>query len=453
MKLFGRTLELKKAVKAPVPVSSASAGAGMVQGLAANGGTFIIDPLTLRPIDRNHVDAWTTEIVGICLSKLAGAFKLAPMIVQAPSSNSSDDTAWKEIPSHPLTLAGRFCNDDYTRGQLWEATIISLFGSKDGCAYWHKIRNGGGRVIGFVYLPHMLIEPQSNDQYRVITHYKYSPPNGTPISIPSEDIVHFRIGANIRDMRFGYSPVGLTSVLGDEACSKATYWLLDNMGMVPYLITPKTGEAEPAPGFFDQVKDFFKRVGKGETRGQIPALGTSVDVHQLGLSPDDMAVDQIWMQFATRICSAFGMDPMVIGLPSASKTYSNYQEAIKAFFQGTVQSLKSELGEQLDRQCLGPDFGQPQNRVYWDYSEVWFLKDDFNKKLDSLAKAFAANAIKRSVLLASMGYEFGPEDEVYYAESTLGTTGAIDNAVKGLQKTLDMRAQWERQQEEYANPD
>jgi HK97 family phage portal protein len=449
MKLFG--IELKKAMKAPVAVSTAR-GTGFVQGIGAQGSNFIIDPITLQTIDGASIDAWTTEVVKICISKTAGAFKLAPMIVQSPSSNSSDSTAWKEIPKHPLVDAEQFCNDDYTSSQLWEATITSLFASSEGCAYWHKVRNAGKRVIGFYYLPHMLVEPQSNDTSRLVTHYKYTPPGGTPQTIKAEDIVHFRLGVNIRDMRYGCSPLGLTSVIGDEECSMATYWILKNMGMVPYLVTPKTGDAAPSPGFFDQIRDFFKRVGTGEARGQVPALGTSVDVHKLGMSPDEMAVDKVWNQFTTRICAAFGMDPMVAGFASESKTYSNYQEAIKAFYQGTIAQLQKDLGKQLMRQCLGPDFGQPENRVSWDESEVWFLKEDFNRKLESLSKAFMANAIKRSVLLASMSYESGPEDEVYYSESTAGGNEALAKSAGRLQKMVAMRAEWERNQEQYADP-
>jgi hypothetical protein len=57
----------------------------------------------------------------------------------------------------------------------------------DGNAYWRKIRNSIGDVLGYWYLPHWLVSPQRPPGMSTIftSHYRYTPvAGGVPEDIP-----------------------------------------------------------------------------------------------------------------------------------------------------------------------------------------------------------------------------------------------------------------------------
>jgi HK97 family phage portal protein len=58
---------------------------------------------------------------------------------------------------------------------------------------------------------------------------------------------------------------------------------------------------------------------------------------------------------AREIALAFGVPPMLLGIPG-DNTYSNYQEANRVFWRGTVLPLASRIGSSLTH-WLAPAFG------------------------------------------------------------------------------------------------
>jgi HK97 family phage portal protein len=58
---------------------------------------------------------------------------------------------------------------------------------------------------------------------------------------------------------------------------------------------------------------------------------------------------------AREIALAFGVPPMLLGIPG-DNTYSNYQEANRVFWRGTVLPLASRVGASLTH-WLAPVFG------------------------------------------------------------------------------------------------
>ena len=86
----------------------------------------------------------------------------------------------------------------------------------------------------------------------------------------------------------------------------------------------------------------------------------------MGFSPSDMEFQKTKEAAARDIAIAFGVPPMLVGIPGDA-TYANYQEANRAFFRLTVlplatrvtaalsQWLQSFTGEQID---LRPDLDQ-----------------------------------------------------------------------------------------------
>jgi HK97 family phage portal protein len=75
----------------------------------------------------------------------------------------------------------------------------------------------------------------------------------------------------------------------------------------------------------------------------------------MSLSPKDMDFLEAKHAAAREIALAFGVPPMLLGIPG-DNTYSNYQEANRVFFRGTVLPLAARIGASLS-QWLAPAFG------------------------------------------------------------------------------------------------
>ena len=95
-------------------------------------------------------------------------------------------------------------------------------------------------------------------------------------------------------------------------------------------------------------------------------LEGGLDWKPMGFSPSDMEFQKTKEAAARDIAIAFGVPPMLMGIPGDA-TYANYQEANRAFFRLTVlplatrvtaalgQWLSSFTGEQIE---LRPDLDQ-----------------------------------------------------------------------------------------------
>jgi HK97 family phage portal protein len=75
----------------------------------------------------------------------------------------------------------------------------------------------------------------------------------------------------------------------------------------------------------------------------------------MSLTPKDMDFLDAKHNAAREIALAFGVPPMLLGIPG-DNTYANYQEANRAFFRATVLPIAGRIGAALS-QWLAPAFG------------------------------------------------------------------------------------------------
>ncbi|MFW6331498.1 MAG: phage portal protein [Gemmatimonadota bacterium] len=68
---------------------------------------------------------------------------------------------WERTEDHALEMLLEQPNPFYDGDALWSATLVSYL--LEGDAYWQKVRNAYGDVIGLWYLPHFLVEPVRED--------------------------------------------------------------------------------------------------------------------------------------------------------------------------------------------------------------------------------------------------------------------------------------------------
>ncbi len=93
---------------------------------------------------------------------------------------------------------------------------------------------------------------------------------------------------------------------------------------------------------FNRLKNELEEGYTGSTRAGRPMLlEGGLDWKAMGYSPRDMDFMQAKNGAAREIALAFGVPPMLLGIPG-DNTYSNYQEANRAFWRQTVLPLANK---------------------------------------------------------------------------------------------------------------
>jgi HK97 family phage portal protein len=111
--------------------------------------------------------------------------------------------------------------------------------------------------------------------------------------------------------------------------------------------TPKDGQGSLTDDQFARLKAEMEASYQGaKNAGRPMLLEGGLDWKSMGLGPKDMVLDETKNSAARDICLAFGVPPMLIGIPG-DNTYSNYSEARLAFWEDTVLPLTAKVMDPL----------------------------------------------------------------------------------------------------------
>ncbi|MFN7053834.1 MAG: phage portal protein, partial [Gemmobacter sp.] len=121
--------------------------------------------------------------------------------------------------------------------------------------------------------------------------------------------------------------------------------LLDNAARPSGAIVYKgaDGGGTMAPDQFDRLVGELEANHQGaRNAGRPMLLEGGLDWKPMGFSPSDMEFHETKLAAAREIATAFGVPPMLIGIPGDA-TYANYQEANRAFYRLTVLPLVGKV--------------------------------------------------------------------------------------------------------------
>jgi HK97 family phage portal protein len=149
-----------------------------------------------------------------------------------------------------------------------------------------------------------------------------------------------------QDDHYGFSPLQAAAVAIDvhnsaSAWSKA---LLDNAARPSGAIVYRGPEgAQLTPDQYDRLVAEMEAHHQGaRNAGRPMLLEGGLDWKPMGFSPSDMEFHQTKQAAAREIAIAFGVPPMLLGIPGDA-TYANYQEANRAFYRLTVLPLAARV--------------------------------------------------------------------------------------------------------------
>lgn len=160
---------------------------------------------------------------------------------------------------------------------------------------------------------------------------------------------------------YGMSPLEAGAVAVDvhNAGSVWNKALLDNAARPSGALVYRGPESAPnlTAEQFIRLKDQLEKEYEGaHNAGRPLLLEGGLDWLQMSLTPADMDFIDAKHVAAREIALAFGVPPMLLGIPG-DNTYANYREANLAFWRQTVLPLSDKLAQALTN-WLGPRFGE-----------------------------------------------------------------------------------------------
>ncbi len=164
---------------------------------------------------------------------------------------------------------------------------------------------------------------------------------------------------NPLDDYYGLSPLeaAATAVDTHNAAAKWNKALLDNAARPSGALVYAGAEgAVMADAQFERLKkELGDQYAGTANAGRPMLLEGGLDWKAMSLSPKDMDFMEAKHSAAREIALAFGVPPMLLAIPG-DNTYSNYAEANRVFWRGSVLPLANRIGAALT-QWLAPSFG------------------------------------------------------------------------------------------------
>ncbi|MBT2131139.1 phage portal protein [Aliiroseovarius lamellibrachiae] len=208
-----------------------------------------------------------------------------------------------------------------------------------------------------------------------------------------------------QDDHYGLSPLqaAATAIDVHNAASSWSKALLDNAARPSGAIVYKglDGQAQMSADQYDRLLNEMESHHVGaRNAGRPMLLEGGLDWKPMGFSPSDMEFQKTKEAAAREIAQAFGVPPMLIGIPGDA-TYANYQEASRAFYRLTVVPLVTRVAASVghwlseftgEAVFLKPDLDQvpalaaERDQQWKRVSEASFLSDAEKRVILGLPK-------------------------------------------------------------------
>lgn len=188
------------------------------------------------------------------------------------------------------------------------------------------------------------------------------------------------------DETYGFSPVAaaLRAIEIHNAGACWTKSLLDNAARPSGALIYKGPEGSPglSDDQFTRLKSEMENAYSGAANAGRPmVLEGGLDWRAMSFTPNDMDFAGIRNAAAREIALAFGVPPMLLGIPG-DNTYSNYREANLAFWRATILPLVASTAASLSG-WLCPRYGDGL-RIDSDVDDVAALAIDRESTWDKL---------------------------------------------------------------------
>ena len=208
--------------------------------------------------------------------------------------------------------------------------------------------------------------------------YSWSDTLGYMHTSPVTDIVHFR-DLNAKGLVFGYprAASALNDIIGDDEASQFVRQTVTNSGapLSWALVHEDTTLAEAQAA---EAAYYEKMVVRGN-RGRFTFLGGVKDIKSTSFNLRDLEFPDLRRVSREDICAAFGVDPRIVGIASASSDAGlsgvQYTEARIRLVQQTVEPMLRYFESELNF-WFAPEYGDVYLRYDPDELKALIENDD-----------------------------------------------------------------------------
>ncbi|RBW60211.1 phage portal protein [Ruegeria sp. A3M17] len=274
---------------------------------------------------------------------IAEAAAALPLVLQ-------DQTQRYDV--HPIISLMRRPNAAQGRAELMEALFGQLLLS--GNAYVEAAQAEDGLPIELHVLrsDRMSVVPGADGWPKA---YDYTA-GGKTHRFPANAICHIK-SFHPQDDHYGFSPMQAAAMAIDvhNSASRWSKSLLDNAARPSGALVWKGGDGHGvmAEDQFRRLSDEIEQNYRGaRNAGRPMVLEGGLDWKPMGFSPSDMEFQKTKEAAAREIALAFGVPPMLLGI-QGDATYSNYQEANRAFYRLTVLPLVTRVAAAVSEWLVG----------------------------------------------------------------------------------------------------
>ncbi|MCW5591047.1 MAG: phage portal protein [Burkholderiales bacterium] len=313
-------------------------------------------------------------VVHSCIRVITDIVSSVPLVVHRERGNADS-----RVPEdHPLQKLLDYPAPRITARQLRARFCVDFLGY--GNSLWHSLRlSKFGLPVNLRPINAEAIQNVWVDNEGDAARYQFSDWNGVVQTAEAKDVIHFRDLEMPRPYYpdvFGYprGAAALESIVTDMEASSYTRQVVKNDGTPTLAVMLEDGRDQEDA---DVMKARYReRVVKRGMRGD-PAFWAGVkDVKSLGFNLTDLEFPDLRRVNREDICSAFGVDPRIIGIGTASSDGGlsgvQYQEARRRLVQMQVEPILVVLCDDLNA-WLAPEFGdlwiEPDHDILRDLIE------------------------------------------------------------------------------------
>lgn len=330
-----------------------------------------------------------------CVKMTAEAVAAVPLVLRNPEHSYS---------IHPVLDLLKRPNPTQGRADFFEAFIGQLLLSGDAYLEAANAEEGAPKELYVLRSDRMRVVPGADGWPAAYEYSVGSRKHRFNMQGDLKPILHIKT-FHPTDDHYGLSPMQ-SAAMALDVHSSACKWskaLLDNAARPSGAIIYKGVDGQGALGH-DQYERLVSEIETNHSgarnAGRPMLLEGGLDWKQMGFSPSDMEFQKTKESAAREVALAFGVPPMLLGLPG-DNTFANYQEANRAFFRQTVLPMATKvansiavwLSEYLDEEIdLKPDLdGIPalasERESQWKrISEATFLSDAEKREMLGLSK-------------------------------------------------------------------
>ena len=297
-------------------------------------------------------------VVHACIRVVADIVASVPLVVLKEKGNYESRVG----DDHPLQQLLNYPGPRFTARQFRSRFAVDFLGY--GNSFFVMERPGENRPPVSL----RAVNPESMQQVWIDTEgdprrYDYANWAGLIVNVLTEDMLHFRdleMGRPFEADVFGY-PRGATaigSLLADNEATQYVRQVVTNDGTPTFaVIMSNEATSEDAAAMQDRYR--ARVVDRGK-RGTPAFFGAVKDIKPLGFTLSDLEFPDLRRVSREDICAAFGVDPRMIGIASASSDAGlsgiQYAEARARLVQHTIEPLFSAFEDELNH-WLAPEFG------------------------------------------------------------------------------------------------